>query len=208
MFACLPGRFAPFVPRDQFAAVRSGLVSGTPATKWARSGPRTKEKPRRDTTITTTVTTPQAWRDLADQLTPEQIARLEYYERSDEPAEPRVLKIFAENFIWRDDLAARYSDVPRPADAVDVDDWDATNWDDPEDGEGPVRCFSGTRRVVECNSSDDARVAIDGLQYADGRVERAIRISDAEDLTSGLAREIARALIAAADEMERLGAQR
>jgi hypothetical protein len=44
VFGCLPAGFAPFVHRDQFAAVRSGFVSETPETKWAKKRPTEQRK--------------------------------------------------------------------------------------------------------------------------------------------------------------------
>jgi hypothetical protein len=69
------------------------------------------------------------------------------------------------------------------------------------------RYFHGSARVVE-RDDNDVIVQIDGTQGADGDVTRRIMIYDgnteAVELSGEHARQLARALIAAADEVEQM----
>jgi len=93
-----------------------------------------------------------------------------------------------------------YADIPAPADATKVTEWDrifAVNV--------LHRFFYGTQR------GGRVRVGINGYQNPDGSVrERWITVTVVPDLSNGLdagaARDLARALIAAADELDELGA--
>jgi hypothetical protein len=51
------------------------------------------------------------------------------------------------------------------------------------------------------NGGHDTEVLIDGTQHADGRVQRVISIDD-DNLTVAQARQLAHALMAAADEID------
>jgi hypothetical protein len=88
--------------------------------------------------------------------------------------------------------------IPDPAGAVHIDKWRAD-----DNGEGFFRYFAGSSWVVERTEQHaDAAVVIGGLQHADGTVSRSIWCGAAQ-LTTSEARQLARALIAAADEAER-----
>jgi hypothetical protein len=90
---------------------------------------------------------------------------------------------------------------PLPAGAVKVFDWEHPNFTGlPE----PVRYFDGTRRVVERGGRrNDIEIVVEGTQYWDGRVERAIRVRDVHgdhELTIERARELSSKLDDAVEE--------
>jgi hypothetical protein len=148
--------------------------------------------------------TATTWRDLADQLTPEQIQML-----TDREADE-----VANEVKWRGDgnwlakwLVAQARDcaqtnlterlhfghLPRPADAVAVyavvELGDGIEWS---------RVFAGTKREV-----GDVSVRINGTQYAELSVTVDRPFTDCGILEPSAARDLAAALIEAADEMER-----
>ena len=92
--------------------------------------------------------------------------------------------------------ATNFPDLPIPAGAT------ADDWCDLTDIEGDVT------RSLTWSRHDAARVgvAVDGWQYADGRVTRWVSLYDTEckELTAEGARQLAAALLDAADELERL----
>lgn len=61
-------------------------------------------------------------------------------------------------------------------------------------------------RGVELSRHDTstAGVRVDGWQHQDGTVERYIGLYDIEEMNAGQARELAAALLAAAEELDRL----
>ena len=83
--------------------------------------------------------------------------------------------------------------LPTPADAITVDDWD--DWDDGE----YWRMFRSWAHRACC-------VSIRGLQFSGGHVERVISCDVAEDdeMTAGDARLLAAALVEAADRLDGL----
>lgn len=92
-----------------------------------------------------------------------------------------------------------YPRLPLPAGATDVD----PDWHD--SGSNFYRPFHGTSRCVELPDSHvDAIVGIAGFQYSGGQVDRWVNVDNAEALTPAQARQVARALIAAADEAEQM----
>ncbi len=96
------------------------------------------------------------------------------------------------------------ANVPHPAGATHVADW----YDLQFGIDHVSRYFSGSSRVVERDGNDrDLVVQIDGTQGADGGVTRRILVFDgnteAVELSGARARQLARALIAAADEVDR-----
>ncbi len=150
------------------------------------------------------------WRDLADLLTPEQLAHLEGWERL--PELPRTdgtlpadverqasLLFTAREYVGRNVAGIRYADVALPPDTDDAGEW--VEWDTDD----LCRWFTGTRRTVV----GQAAAEIIGWQHTDGRIEREIVIhseglSSAPSVTPAQARELAAALIEAADEVDRL----
>lgn len=150
---------------------------------------------------TTPDNTATTWRDLADQLTPEQIAQVEDFERAAShwpPAEdghPRsegvlnVARKMAELNVAKMVLA----DVAPPTDAVVVHDW--MEW-----GDGSYqRLFTSWSRKVGGGGSVD----VHGFQFNDGRVERLIAYTEGdESLTAEQARQLAATLAEAADVLD------
>jgi hypothetical protein len=99
------------------------------------------------------------------------------------------------------------ANVPHPVGAVHVADWDGVQFGIEHTG----RYFHGSVRVVERDgdNEDDISVEIYGSQGAAGDVTRLIAIDEGEHERIHLsspthAREFARALIAAADEVEQM----
>lgn len=95
-----------------------------------------------------------------------------------------------------------YRQIPHPAGAVHIEDWDDA--DTPE----PFRFFDGSRWGVDRPHRDsDLEVRVSGLQYHDGRIVRDIVVHELhadEPITIEQARRLAAALIAAADEVEQM----
>lgn len=166
------------------------------------------------------------WRGIADQLTAEQIAELEdreQYHRANAaslpagyPYEwpPRTESEIADLLLDKarvyagDNLGTRLiGDVAPPAGVEELFEWSDARFgvDD------AWRYFLGSRRVVERGGpiDEDIRVQIDGTQQgADGELTRHIVVIEGDyeplALRSDHARQLGRALIAAADEVEQL----
>ncbi len=112
---------------------------------------------------TTTTTAPQTWRDYADRLTPEQLARFEAYE-VDFPGEPGWLRVEAEDLVKRNTAEVeRFGDLPIPAGAVKMFTAD-------HDAEGRWS------REFEGNTYNVAGVSLylHGVQTETGKVEHAM----------------------------------
>ena len=157
-----------------------------------------------------------SWRDLADQLTQEQIAELE--EREHDP--DRLVRVIGNPELrWTNDAlldsarhlarnnlgAAMIGEVPPPAGAVKVTEW-------LDDSPEPFRYFEGSRHVIERDErSEDIHVYVAGIQYVDGRVQREIVVhqlhADEPLRTLAQARQLADAINAAADGWETSGNQ-
>jgi hypothetical protein len=107
-------------------------------------------------------TNPEPWRDLAEKLTPEQVAWLEDFER--EPSTERDISqmtlAVARSYVESNEAAACYVDVPAPAGAVVVYDWA-----DPQDESAAFRYFNGTSRTTE---NKDVEVDGDGIHIPTG----------------------------------------
>lgn len=141
-----------------------------------------------------------SWRDLADQLTPRQIAALEHLERSTAAHSPHV-DVRAELLeAARDEAAhnlviARFADVPVPAGAETDDSWSRD-----ESGEW-------SRAVVwrEFPSVGGVGLAVDGRQTSTGEVtppQITVFADLGAQLTGAEARELAAQLLEAADKLE------
>lgn len=93
------------------------------------------------------------------------------------------------------------TDIAWPPDAIQkVTEWELPRCTGQPD---PIRYFVGTTRTV----GEDVEVQIGGIQHSDGRIERSISVSgDGEccRVSAADARGLARALIAAGDEIDRL----
>jgi hypothetical protein len=143
------------------------------------------------------------WRDLADQLTPEQVEKLAAIERhSDMPADEMTATLLNGAREWAtcnvvDHVA--FGDVEPPPDATHcyLEEMHPGAW---------ARCFDGTERKVcwsgACGVVSDVQVFISGQQYQDGHTVRSIGIDARDDYDAATARRIAAAIIAAADEIE------
>lgn len=140
--------------------------------------------------------TATSWRDLADQLTPEQI---ETYERIDRETLGRAraeLLDFARRSVEGRLADMVYCDVAPPAAAHSVDEWQMHyefGW-----GRGVVwREFR----------APDMSVDIDGWQRCDGAVAArgiSVYLNEGQQFTSGEARRLTALLAEAADELDRL----
>lgn len=152
--------------------------------------------------------TTRSWRDVADQLTPEQIEQLE--ERERDPGSTACLTGKPEH-RWDDDnlldcarhysrnnlAAAMIDDVPAPAGAVKV-----YGWEDP-DSPDAFRPFE-----IACHKVGvGIEVELRGTQDLDGSVAHEIRVQTPEVLTAESARELAATLVETADEIDRLAAR-
>lgn len=155
--------------------------------------------------------TATTWRDLADQLTPEQIAYMELSERHpvpmadgshDEDRERRGHLFCAREFAAQNAAAAAYRHVPIPAGANRVGAWQ--QWD--EDG-SHSRLWFGFSQSVSI-SSGVFSAAVTGTQWSDGRLTRGVVLhGDDDSMTANEARQLAGALVAAADELDALNSE-
>lgn len=152
---------------------------------------------------TTPDNTATTWRDLADQLTPEQVAQVEDFERAASywPPPPEGGRSRAEGVLNVARKMAELnvakmvlSDIAPPADAVTIHDW--MEW-----GDGLYqRLFTSWSREV---GSEGGSVAVCGFQFNDGRVERHIAYTEGdESLTAEQARHLAATLVEAADALD------
>lgn len=146
------------------------------------------------------------WRDLADALTPHQVAYIEDWEAHPElppmadgkpapyGAHQAGLLFTAREYVKQNAAAAYFADVAPPAEDGEHYPWE-------HDGDGKwFRLFYGTTRKV-----GDVQVMLSGLQGCDGTITRSISVDgDSESLEAMQARQIAAALLDAADELERL----
>jgi hypothetical protein len=134
---------------------------------------------------------PATWRDIADQLTPDQIAEL--IALRDETTPENLLRLARNKAA--ENMAATVLGLRPPADAVTVDPWE-------NDGTGNwSRHFTGPTRNV-----GPATVVVHGDQLSDGTVARSlyVRSSDGGDgieLTPAQARELMSVLGASADHV-------
>jgi hypothetical protein len=170
-------------------------------------------------------TTPEndtpSWRDLADQLTRQQIAELESCAHSNK----RTVELrYAENGPrwvdrgprWDDDALlhkardyaeenlsdALYAHVPPPAGVVDL--WG--HWADEGDGIEQRR-FDGASRRIELRRGEDALVTIWGSQYPDGHADREIRLCNSDSdatMTLAQARQLGHAILDACNEAQQM----
>lgn len=167
------------------------------------------------TTMTAPADTAQTWRDFADQLTAEQIAYIEHWEAHPEvpprhDGAPRTvdeqqsaLLFTAREFVWRNNAKERFAHIAPPPGATYVSDWSGDVWDS---GEPATRLFEGTKRT--CGHME---IRIGGWQDSNGQTVWDITVDSNEKFNDGqmsvaVARDVAAALIAAADELERLTA--
>jgi hypothetical protein len=144
------------------------------------------------------------WRDLADQLTAEQIVGLEGCERrfntdgvADDPRAQASLLGFARQYAEHNLVDAAYADVPLPAGA-------STN----SEGWGKDLKQGGYRRSLLWRNDGQpggVSVDIDGWQWLDGSFARHISLWGVDEggaLSCAQARSIAAMLLDAADELD------
>lgn len=136
------------------------------------------------------------WHNIADQLTPAQVGHLEWLEGNPLGgilARPQEHLILARGWASYNLEQSFHADVTAPADAVEVGPWLKS-----KDG---TRCRS-YRSVTGIGVADIA-VETQGSQYTDGRIEgRVSLMGDLTNLGAADAREVAAALLAAADHSE------
>lgn len=150
--------------------------------------------------MTTTPDNVTTWRDLADQLTPQQVAELEYCEREQIPpglATEQHRLNGARAMIRRNIAQALCADIPVPADAIDTpSDWD--EWQD--EHQHFQRVYTAHDAMI-----GGTRVQILGYQNEHNEIYRRIYVDGTlEDLDAATARTIAAALTAAADRLDQL----
>jgi hypothetical protein len=125
------------------------------------------------------------WRELADQLTPEQIAELEYCEREGIPpglADPEHQLNGARAMAKHNLIQALCADIPAPPDAgARVHEWE--EW-----GNDYGRMYGISMRDLA-----DMSIQVLGVQHDDGHIERFImgQPNGDETMTAPQAREIA-----------------
>lgn len=152
-------------------------------------------------------TTPATWRDYADQLTPQQTASLEgmaaRFADSTSVVPPAVaaatLATWASDYAAGNDADTRYASVPVPPGAT------ADEWNQRTDGTGWERAIEWPCPVE--TGVDGTAVDIAGYQNADdGQFTRAVILwaDDPVTLTAAQARQLARALMRAAEALDRL----
>ena len=147
-------------------------------------------------------TTVITWRDLSSELTPEQIAELDYCEQNHIPPgldtdEHRLNG--ARSMIRHNRAQREFAHIEPPADCRGkIDGWQ--QFDD------TTFCRAYTAWQREVGGID---VMIGGTQYSDdGRVTREIFVGDMDGMAAWQVRELAAALIAAADRLEQLDGTR
>ena len=148
--------------------------------------------------MTTTHDDATGWRDLADQLTAQQIAEMEYCEREGIPpgmTSPQHQLNAARAMARHNIIQALCADIASPVEAAagEVYDWEERGADK----------FG---RMYAISSRDVGAMQVDvlGVQYNDGHIERHILLSEADDLTAEQARQLGTALIETANELGRL----
>jgi len=142
----------------------------------------------------------RSWRDLMDDLTIGQIVDLEASEKRGAETPAQRLRL-ARDWISQNLIQIECADVPAPADAIDTPlDWEPA-------GQGYRRGYtvwdrSGRRRDVDALLF---AVQIQGHQYSDGRTARQIyALAELEGIEASEARQIAAALLEAADALDAL----
>ncbi len=150
-------------------------------------------------TSTNTATT---WRAYADQLTTEQINELACLagRLATAPADvvTRLLADRARQFAQERRVEAALAHIPAPA-CERVGAWE------PEDSGGYSRGLIWSERNLDAAA---VTVTVDGRQDSDGRIQRALSLYAGDgvaELTAAEARGAARLLMAAAEELDRLG---
>lgn len=153
----------------------------------------------------------ETWRDLAGQLTPEQIAYMERSEHFPIPSadgtfdaeRQRGLLLFgAREFAEQNIAAERFRHVQLPAGSEQVDAW----WPGDSDDDSWARAWWGTSRAVKIAAGKrPVEVQLTGTQWSDGRVETGATVYASDDrMTADEARRLAAALVEVAAELDAL----
>jgi hypothetical protein len=146
--------------------------------------------------MTTTHDNATTWRDLVGDLTADEVTGIEGIEREfgADTRGPAILLKVARDYVLRRTVDAAYADIPLPVGATDLSGWEKNLQRD------------GWSRTLVWRTWDSGEMAVDiaGRQECDGTYTRQISLEDGADFTSTGARQLARALIEAADEFERL----
>ena len=142
--------------------------------------------------------TATTWRDLADQLTPEQVASMEQAEIDfgipDKDKQAALLLDFAREHCEFNIVDAAYADVSLPAGAQS----DSSGWERNSDGSG----YSRSLVWRDFEGIGTAAIAIDGRQRADGSFTRQVSVyAENTPLTAAEARQLAAGLLEAADQL-------
>lgn len=150
-----------------------------------------------------------SWRDLSDQLTPEQARRFAHHEAEalesirrgrnvyESPAQVAQGLLGEARWEAQQNLTDALFDAPAPAFAEAVEHWE-------DDGRGNwSRRVDGPHRTID---GADASVYVQGIQTPDGAVDWSlwVTVSDRENMTAEQARTLAATLVEAADELDRL----
>lgn len=138
--------------------------------------------------------TAQSWRDLTDQLKPEQVAALAEWDTGDPRDAPGLLSV-ARDYAEMNLADTAYADIKLPEGATDVAGWEKLAGDGYSRGL-VWRTFDGP---------DPVYAAIDGWQQPDGTFTRHITLWTGDggvELTADTARETSSMLNEAADELE------
>jgi hypothetical protein len=149
---------------------------------------------------TTPDNTATTWRDLADQLTPEQIARFEHFERLLGATDVHVVGLLKDaRWEAEQNLTDQhvFGHIPLPQGARSADHWE-------DDGTGRwTRRLSASSRSVD-GTGTDATVYVDGVQSSDGAVAWSlyVLVDDRKPLSGEQARRFAAMIVAAADELD------
>ena len=147
-----------------------------------------------------TTDNPNDWRDLERRLTAEQIAEIDESELDDESRLSWARRLVDSNI-----LQARFADISVPPGCAE-EPWP---WEDNEDGRYG-RLFSVSSRIVIPGADGmTGVVGGGGRQFSDGTVQRWVETSGPmiDAMTAEQARDVAAALLAAADELDRLNKQ-
>ena len=148
---------------------------------------------------TTADTNSTTWHDLADQLTPRQVADLQYWQSNPDFADPASLLKMAQRMIRENNAQVLYADIVPPADCIgepsDWGEWDTDLWE---------RVYTAWKRTV-----GGYTVEVRGQQFSDGRVERVILVDDDTkdvDLDAAKTRMRGTLLLQAAERLDSLSA--
>ena len=131
------------------------------------------------------------WRDYTGELTAEQIANLEEWER--DPSRPDSRLRAARAMAESNALQLLHGDVPEPPDAVEVGEWIQYGG-----AELARRDFSSGY----LRQDGDLSVGMSGFQLSDGSVHREITVDAGVGLTAAQARALGLMLIDVADEID------